>query len=133
PRTPDGQPDLQGVWAYATITPLERPRDLAGKDVFTDQEAAEFEKVTLANRDNDRRDDDPTRTPPIVNGSVATADVARAYKQFWWDYGTKVVGTKRTSLIIDPPDGRIPALTPKSQKKVAERLEAGDRPAVGPE
>jgi hypothetical protein len=133
PRTADGQPDLQGVWGYATITPLERPRDLAGKEVFTDQEAADFEKVTLASRDNDRRDDDPTRTRPIVNGSVATADVARAYNQFWWDYGTKVVGTKRTSLITDPADGRIPALTPKAQAKVAERVAAGDRPAAGPE
>jgi len=133
PRTADGQPDLQGVWGYATITPMERPKDLGAKEVFSDQEAAEFEKTTLANRDNDRRDDDPSRTRPVVNGSVATADVARAYNQFWWDYGTKIVGTKRTSLVVDPPDGRIPALTPDAQKRVAARLEAGDRPAVGPE
>jgi hypothetical protein len=132
PRTADGQPDLQGVWGYATITPMERPRGLA-KEVFSDQEAAEFEKTTLANRDNDRRDDDPSRTRPVVNGGLATADVARAYNQFWWDYGTKIVGTKRTSLVVDPPDGRIPALTPAAQKRVAARLEAGERAAIGPE
>jgi len=133
PRTADGQPDLQGVWAYATITPMERPKELGSKDTFSDQEAAEWEKTTLANRDNDRRDDDPSRTRPVVNGGLATADVARAYNQFWWDYGTKVVGTKRTSLIVDPPDGRIPALTPEAQKKVAERLDASERAAAGPE
>src|SRR5258706_5631567 len=68
PSTVDGQPDLQGVWGYATITPMERPRELSGKQVFSDQEAAEFEETTLRNRDNDRRDDDPTRTRPQVNG-----------------------------------------------------------------
>src|SRR5882762_7394866 len=88
PRTADGQPDLQGIWSYATITPLERPKELAGKEVLTEQEAADF---------------------------------ARAYNQFWWDYGTKVIGTKRTSLIVDPPDGRLPALSGVASRRQQDR------------
>ena len=132
PRTADGQPDLQGTWSYATLTPLERPKEFSGKDVLSDQEAAQFEKETLARRDNDRRDEDPTRTRP-VNGGVASADVARAYNQFWWDYGTNVIATKRTSLIVDPPDGRLPALSPVAQHRQQDRGEAGERAAAGPE
>ncbi len=94
PRTPDGKPDLQGVWTNVTITPLERPANLAGKEFFTPAEAADYEKVTVANNNADRRD------------GPAAADVGRAYNDFWWDRGTKVVPTLRTSLIIDPKDGR---------------------------
>jgi hypothetical protein len=62
------------------------------------------------------------------------ADVARAYNDFWWDRGTKVVKTRRTSMVVDPPDGRIPALTPEAQKKAAERVEYRRlHPADGPE
>jgi hypothetical protein len=111
PRTPDGQPDLQGTWTNATITPLERPAELAGKPFFTEAEAAEYEK-TVAERNNmDRRDGSPG------------ADVARAYNDFWWDRGTKVVKTRRTSMIVDPADGRVPPLTSEAQRKVAERAE----------
>ena len=107
PRTPDGQPDLQGTWSNTTLTPLERPAELAGKPFFTEEEAAAWEKRTFANLTGDRRDGGPE------------ADVARSYNEFWRDRGTKVVGTRRTSLIIDPPDGRIPPLTPEAQKRVA--------------
>ena len=110
PRTPDGQPDLQGVWSNATITPLERPADLAGKAFLTEQEAADYTKQVLQRTNMDRRD-----------GS-AEADVGRAYNNFWWDRGTKLVGTRRTSLVIDPPDGKIPALTPAAQKIQADRV-----------
>lgn len=133
PRTVDGQPDLQGTWSYATLTPLERPKELSDKEVLSDEEAARFVKRTLAQRDNDRRDEDPTRTRSTVNGGVATADVARAYNQFWWDYGTSVIASKRTSLIIDPPDGRLPALSAVAQKRQQDREEAGERAANGPE
>ncbi len=121
PRTPWGHPDLQGVWDFATITPLERPKELADKAVLTAEEAAEFERKTLEQRNPDRRD----------GGSQA--DVGRAYNRFWWDYGSKVVGTKRTSLIVDPPDGRIPPLTPEGQKRAAERAAVRQRPPWGPE
>jgi len=121
PLTPWGEPDLQGIWDFATITPLERPKELAGKEVLTAEEAAEFEQRTLQQRNPDRRD------------GGAQADVGRAYNQFWWDYGTKVVGTKRTSLIVDPPDGRIPPLAPEGQKRADARAAVRQRPAAGPE
>jgi len=121
PRTPWGEPDLQGIWDFATITPMERPKELAGKEVLTSEEAADFERRTLEQRNPDRRD----------GGSQA--DVGRAYNQFWWDYGTKVIGTKRTSLVVDPPDGRIPPLTPEGQKRAEARTVARQRPAFGPE
>jgi hypothetical protein len=117
PRTPDGLPDLQGIWSFATITPLERPSDLAGKQVLTDEEAA-----TLEERAAQGRVDRPPRA-----GNTGT------YNQFWADRGTKVDQTKRTSLIVDPPDGRVPPMTPAGEKRADARREAMRRPAHGPE
>jgi hypothetical protein len=105
PRTPDGRPDLQGVWSFATLTPLERPRELADKAVLTAEEAAAFERAQIQRQNKDNR------------SAQARQDVEGAYNNFWWDYGTKVVGSRRTSLIVDPPDGRIPPLTPEAQKR----------------
>jgi hypothetical protein len=68
-----------------------------------------------------------------VNGAPASTDLALAYNDFWYDRGTKVVETRRTSLVIDPPDGRIPPLTPQAQARLDGRRAAGERPAVGPE
>src|SRR5882672_6750173 len=116
-----GQADLQGIWSNATITPLERPKELAGKAYFSVQEAAEYEKRILQETNKDRRDGDPE------------ADVGRAYNDSWWDRGTKVVPTRRTSMVIDPPDGRVPPLTPETQKRAAARSEVLRRPATGPE
>jgi hypothetical protein len=113
PLTPDGQPDLQGVWGYATITPLERPAELADKSVLTDEEAADLERRTAQIQDRDRRDHANTRE----RGSDGRTDLDRAYNQFWWDFGTKTVATKQTSLVVDPPNGRIPPLTPEGQKR----------------
>jgi hypothetical protein len=107
PRTPDGQPDLQGIWNNATLTPMERPAQYAGKATLTAQEAEAFEKEELGNVNADRRD-----------GSSVT-DVNRAYNEFWRDRG-KITPDRRTSLIIDPPDGRVPPLTPAAQKRAAD-------------
>jgi hypothetical protein len=104
PHTADGQPDLQGLWTNATITPFERPKELAGKQFFTEQEAAEYEKRILRENNRDRR------------GANPEADVAGAYNDFWLDRGTKVVPTRRTSLVVDPEDGKMPPLTPEAQK-----------------
>ncbi len=123
PRLPDGHPDLQGIWSNATITPLERPAELAGKPTLTAQEAAAYEKQTVERNDVDRR-----------NNKGTEFDVARAYNEAWYDRGSKVDKTRRTSLIVDPPDGRIPPLTPEAQRRVAERAEARNlHPADGPE
>ena len=132
PRTVDGHPDLQGIWDFRTITPLERPEELAGKEFLTAEEAALFERDTLARRDAERRDEDPSREG-FVNGAPVTADLARAYNQFWFDRGTSVLEDKRTSLIVDPPDGRIPARTDDGDRRAAMRRAAGERAAIGPE
>jgi len=119
PKTPWGDPDLQGVWNDATSTPLERPNGLAGKGVLADEEAAEFAEQLANNLSRDRR-----------NGGNEV-DVNRAYNEHWMDSRRlKITADKRTSLIVDPPDGRIPALVPLSperQKVKAARAAANGR------
>ena len=117
PRTREGRPDLQGVWSYATLTPLERPAEFAGQPFLTDAQAAEFERRTLVVQNRDRRDGEG----PAGRGSDGRTDLDRAYNQVWWEYGAKVVGTRRTSLIVDPADGRIPPLTPEGQKRAEDK------------
>jgi hypothetical protein len=116
PRTSWGHPDLQGTWANQTLTPLERPAEFADKEFLSEEEAAALEKRAVEGGDADRRT------------AVGTdADVSLAYNDFWWDRATKVVTTRRTSLIVDPPDGKIPPLTPAAQERA--KVE-GSRPAV---
>jgi hypothetical protein len=122
PKTADGQPDLQGYWTNATLTPLERPPQLAGKATMTAEEAAAYVKQIREQGNRDRR------------GGSAETDVGEAYNDFWFDRGTKIVGSLRTSLIVDPPDGKIPALTPEAQQRVdAARAYVREHPADGPE
>jgi hypothetical protein len=103
PKTPDGQPDLQGVWTNATITPFERPAALAGKAFLTDEEAAALERQAAQRRASA----DETKPRP---GDVGN------YNDFWFDSGTQVVSTRQTSLVVDPPDGRVP-LRPEAEKR----------------
>jgi len=121
PLAADGHPDLSGIWDYRTITPLERPSELAGKEAISDEESADLEKKTVQARNQDRRD-----------GAGTDADVARAYNDFWWDFGKKVI-KNRTSLVVDPADVRIPAQTPEGQKRAELANAARQRPAAGPE
>ena len=109
PRTAWGQPDLQGVWDFRTITPMERPDDLAEQEFLTDEEAAELEEIRAAA--NAARD-----------GEVP-ADIVGNYNTFWFDRGDSVIGTRRTSLVTDPPDGRIPSLTPEAERTRASAAE----------
>jgi hypothetical protein len=130
-KTPWGHPDLQGVWDFRTITPMERPAELAGKETLTEAEAAEYEKRIVASRNADTARDQTTRR--TVNGTAETQDIANAYNDFWWDRGTRVIGTRRTSLIIDPKDGRFPPLTEEGKKRLAAEDAVRERPAEGPE
>ena len=112
PLTPWGEPDLQGIWNNATSTPLERPEDVIGKEVLTDEEAAGFAEQLAFNLTRDRRDGGPQ------------ADVARAYNEHWMDARRlRITEDRRTSLIVDPPDGRIPPLVPLSPQREGIRTE----------
>jgi hypothetical protein len=114
PRTPDGHPDLQGLWNNTTLTPLERPRNFSKEFFATDEEAAAYAKGIV-----DRRAQDPN------DGANDVAD-----PNVWWERATTVVATGRTSLIIDPADGRVPAMTPEAQKRMAEtRAATSQHPA----
>ena len=119
PRTPDGQPDLQGVWSFATITPLQRPSELVGREFLTDEEVAEQNRDAETFASSERR-----------SGLTRDLDVALAYNQFWWDRGQS---TGRTSLIVDPPDGQIPELTAAAQARIDTDRVARQRDAWGPE
>jgi hypothetical protein len=124
PRTPDGRPDLQGMWTNVTITRLERPAELGNNLVLSDAEARAYEQEFLKTNDKDRRD------------GGTRADVERAYNAFFWDSGTELAvvdGQKRTSLIVDPSDGRIPALTPDAQQRIPSPRPAWGSAVVGPD
>ena len=103
-RTPWGDPDLQGVWSFATITPLERPREFSGRERLTDEEAAALNQRALT------RGAEPPRP-----GSI------RSYNEFWRERGES---TGRTALVVDPPDGHLPPVTPDAQRRAAARAEA---------
>src|SRR5262245_54780509 len=106
PRTPWGAPDLQGIWDYRNITPLQRPEVFAGKAVLTDEEAAAYEREENRRQNRDLVDltKGSEQYPALAEGG--TGGVVVPYNEFWYDRGSRFVGEKRTSLIIDPPDGR---------------------------
>jgi hypothetical protein len=115
-KTPWGEPDLQGIWAVGYVfTPLERPKELAGKEFLTDAEVAALEREHAARLSGDGAGG----RARAERGTEA--DLAGAYNQAFSKGGKheKVIRTKRTSLIIDPPDGRIPPLTPEGLKRQA--------------
>jgi hypothetical protein len=145
PRTPDGKPDLQGNWSNETQTPLER----LGKQGLTltkEEAAAVEERARLVEEFRDKASD-PNRPPPSKGGDeralTAPGDpsfierIAEAaggkvggYNGFWLDPGNNVIridGVARSSIVVDPPDGRLPALTAEGKKRLAERVAAAKR------
>lgn len=110
-KTPWGDPDLQGVWNDATSTPLQRPGGVGSKDILTDEEAQDFQQQLASDLSRDRRD------------GGADADVNRAYNEHWMDARRlKITADRRTSLIVDPPEGRIPALVPLPPEREKMRV-----------
>ena len=114
PRTAWGAPDLQGVWDFRSLTPMERPAEFVDKEVFTAEEAATFSESVIQRESRDQADADAVARE---TGRVVP------YNDFWFDWGATVT-TDRTSLIVDPPAGQIPALTPAAEQRQAARREA---------
>ena len=113
PRNSLGQPDLQGVWDFRTLTPLERPIELGNKAVFTEKEQAAFKSQTIKVLDVDS-----ARDQSAIKDT--TTDVESAYNSFWFDYGTSMNENRRTSLIIDPANGRLPPLTKEAMARMKQ-------------
>jgi len=117
--------DLEGVWGFATLTPLERPAEFADKPFLTDAEAAGYVRQTIERGNRDRRD------------GGAAADVGRAVNDYWFERGTelsRIDGRPLASLVVDPVDGRVPAFTPAARLKLSARVaDAREHPADGPE
>ena len=139
PRTADGHPDLQGFWANNNATPLERPKALAGREFLTDQEVATLKKKAsemFFKGQGDAAFGDTLYETVLANvngtksGFKSTDGETGDYSSVWnderdWD--------NRTSLITDPPDGRLPPMTPEGQKRRDANTEARRRPAAGPQ
>jgi hypothetical protein len=127
PRTADGQPDLQGMWTNATITPLERPNDFGDRLVLTDAEARGIEAQNDAfTEEADAPTDPNTRTQDLPHScGLGFTGADCGYNHFWIDRGRQVVtvnGELRSSLIVEPANGKVPALTPERQKLMGERI-----------
>jgi len=123
PRTSWGAPDLRGVWDFRSITPMERPDDLADKEFLTEEEAANLEQDTLA--ENARLLNRPAQRTSVTDSVEQGDDGAPGfYNNFWLDWGASTVETRRTSLIVDPPDGKIPPLTTAAEEKQAAAAQA---------
>jgi hypothetical protein len=125
PRTPDGHPDLQGTYDLATLTPLERPAGAPA--VLTDEDAKRLERDVATRVEAGARPIAPDRAAPPKggDGSTGAAGNVGGYNNFWLDPGssyTIVAGQKRTSIVIDPPDGHVPPVTPAARLRIASRL-----------
>ena len=128
PQTSWGVPDLQGVWDFRTVTPMNRPERFKDKEFLTEEEIAEWEAST--------REGHESALAREAADEPSQGDVDVGYDFIFIDVGTKVTGTRRTSLIVDPPDGRRPGLTRFARMRQAENREvwskrpitAADRP-----
>jgi hypothetical protein len=114
PRTPWGDPDLQGIWSNPYETPLQRPERFGTRAFLTDEEVAEAERSLAERYDQPGRDS--------REGTGTERDVARAYNEHWRGDPTLARG-RRTSMIVDPADGQMPALTAEAQARIAEKTE----------
>jgi hypothetical protein len=115
PTTSDGKPDLQGVWTNTTLTPLERPARFAGRAVMTDAEAAQLESQAARSFDQQAADrPESAAVAPRAGGAIGS------YNQAVWADAGKVVATRQTALVVDPPDGRVPVRPEAEQRRDAD-------------
>jgi hypothetical protein len=124
PRTAYGHPDLQGIYTYRTLTPLNRPVELADKEVLTPEEAQEWQAYENRRQNRDLIIDS-------VGGAGYPPGVI-SYNEFWYERGSETVADRRTSLVYDPPNGRVPALNEIGQQRARVRAE-NRRLSFGPE
>jgi hypothetical protein len=126
PRTPSGRPDLSGTYDVSTLTPIQRPTELGGKMSLTDEEAAELAETERARQERGNLPSDPNRGAPPQggDGSRGAAGNVGGYNSFWIDRGTgafQIDGEWRTSILIDPPNGRYP---PRTEARIAAQRAA---------
>jgi hypothetical protein len=116
-RTADGQPDVSGTFTFRTLTPLERPQEFEGVDQLSSEEAAAFESAERTRRNRDLFDPEKGALfyAPRSEGGVLS------YNEFWYERGVELTSDKRTSLIVDPPNGRRPPRTEASRAGAGER------------
>ncbi len=110
PRTADGRPDLTGIYDANTLTQIERPAKYGGREALTDQEAADLLRAQATRDEEADKPSDPNRKAPKAGNTLA----GKSYDDFWKSFGNRVVtigGEKRSSIVIDPPDGKIPPMT----------------------
>jgi hypothetical protein len=120
PRTPDGKPNLAGIYSFSTITPLQRPDTLSGKAALSDEEAAAFE--ASENKRLNRDLFDPIKGQPSAGYAPRAEGGVLSYNEFWYERGSRLTKDRRTSLIVDPPSGTIP-FTEVARRRNAERTQ----------
>ena len=123
PRTSWGAPDLRGTWDFRSITPFERPAEFKDKEFLTPDEIEAYQERVRKGREARRN------RPP----SEGQGDVDVGYNAFWLDRGEQMTGTMRTSLVVDPPDGRVPKRTALAERRSAERYARWGQVPAGPE
>ena len=122
-RTPDGKPNLAGIYSFSTITPLQRPDALAGKTTLNDEEAVAFEASENTRQNRDLFD--PVKGQPSAGYASRADGGVLSYNEFWYERGSKLTGDRRTSLIVDPQSGTIP-FTDTARQRVAENRRRSD-------
>ncbi len=135
PRTADGHPDLQGMWTNATITPLERPEEYGDNRALTAEQAARLENAEAAYNEERARPTDLSKPDEFATCRSGTGPTC-GYNNFWIDRGQQVTmigGEKRSSLIVEPANGKVPPLTPERRKSFAERMQKMRGNFDGPE
>ena len=118
-RTSDGQPDISGTFTFRTLTPFQRPRQFEGRENLSTEEAQEFEASERRRQNRDLFD--PTKGQPSAGYQSRAEGGVLSYNEFWYERGIELTSDKRTSLIVDPPNGRLPARTEEARRAAQER------------